>query len=261
MKKIISHLQKKHVNLVIERGNPSPPPSWIDADRLFDHEYQWENLHQLTSQIGISTGPHRSGNLYLPEAIIPKQLQDLETMMLAQQPIKESSANTPQGNLAEDTGLKSQIRQVAESQGNPFFLGLPDVQDETIQYNPNPFELFVRVFEEIWHTLKALVTGSLNPKWMSGPIDIVQVVHHHSLLSIKESLFWLGAISLNLGILNLLPLPVLDGGTICFACYELVTGRRLKAKTLERFIIPFALLLIGLFIFLTYHDLLRLFTG
>jgi regulator of sigma E protease len=96
---------------------------------------------------------------------------------------------------------------------------------------------------------------------MSGPIGIVQVVHDNSMVSLKEALFWLGAISLNLGILNLLPLPVLDGGTICFALYELITGKRLKTKTLEKLIIPFALLLIGFFVFLTYHDLARIFSS
>jgi len=59
--------------------------------------------------------------------------------------------------------------------------------------------------------------------------------------------------------LNLLPLPVLDGGTICFSLYELITGKKIKAKTMEKLIIPFALLLIGFFIFLTYHDVARLF--
>ena len=95
---------------------------------------------------------------------------------------------------------------------------------------------------------------------MSGPIGIVQVVHDNSMVSLKEALFWLGAISLNLGVLNLLPLPVLDGGSICFALYEMITGQRLKTKTLEKFIIPFAILLIGFFIFLTYHDLARIFS-
>ncbi len=101
----------------------------------------------------------------------------------------------------------------------------------------------------------ALVTGALNPELMSGPIGIIRVVHQNSMGSFKEALFWLGFISMNLGIMNLLPIPVLDGGTICFALYELVTGQRLKTKTMERLIIPFALLLIGFFIFLTYNDI------
>ena len=104
-----------------------------------------------------------------------------------------------------------------------------------------------------------MLTGNMGTENLSGPIGIVQVVHDNSMVSIKEALFWLGAISLNLGVLNLLPLPVLDGGTICFSLYELITGRRIQAKTMEKLIIPFALLLIGFFVFLTYHDLSRLF--
>ena len=160
----------------------------------------------------------------------------------------------------EDAAKRAQARTLLENMDKQLILGLPSVQDDRILYNPPPLALFDKVFEEIWHTLKALVTGALNPKWMSGPIGIVQVVHDTSMVSMKEALYWLGAISLNLGVLNLLPLPVLDGGTICFSLYELITGRRLKAKTLEKLIIPFALLLIGFFLFLTYHDLTRILT-
>ncbi len=80
------------------------------------------------------------------------------------------------------------------------------------------------------------------------------------MLGVKEALFWMGVISLNLGILNLLPIPVLDGGHICFSLFEMVTKRRLKAKTMERLIIPFVVLLIGMIVFVTYHDLSRIFS-
>ena len=158
----------------------------------------------------------------------------------------------------DDPEKRAHARSLLENRDKQLLLGLPSIQDERVQYNPPPFSLFQKVFDEIWHTLKALFTGALNPKWMSGPIGIVQVVHDNSMVSLKEALFWLGAISLNLGVLNLLPLPVLDGGTICFSIYELISGRRLKAKTLEKLIIPFAILLIGFFLFLTYHDLARI---
>ena len=81
------------------------------------------------------------------------------------------------------------------------------------------------------------------------------------MIGIKEALFWLGAISLNLGILNLLPVPVLDGGTIVLSLFELITGKRIQTKTLEKLIIPFAVILIGFFIFLTYQDIGRIFGG
>ncbi|HRD55239.1 MAG TPA: RIP metalloprotease, partial [Parachlamydiaceae bacterium] len=130
-----------------------------------------------------------------------------------------------------------------------------------VNYNPGPLELFTTVFDEIWRTLKALFTGSLNPKWISGPVGIVQVVHDNWMLGFKEALFWLGAISLNLGALNLLPIPMLDGGMILISFVELVTGRRMHPKTLEKLTLPFAILLIGFFIFLTYNDLSRVFTS
>lgn len=260
---ILSHLQQHYVNLIVERD---PKLAYIassqQADALFDQQYKWEDLHQLISKIGIASTPQSSGNLVLLNAIVPKMRKDFqlssESQARLQEEMKEQAREIE--NI-DDPEKRAQARHLLESRDKQLLLGLPSIQDEKVQYNPNPFALFNKVFEEIWHTLKALFTGSLNPKWMSGPIGIVQVVHDNSMVSLKESLFWLGAISLNLGILNLLPLPVLDGGSICFALYELITGKRLKAKTLEKLIIPFALLLIGFFVFLTYHDLARIFSN
>ena len=70
-----------------------------------------------------------------------------------------------------------------------------------------------------------------------------------------------GGGDLNLAILNLLPIPVLDGGTILMTLIEVVTGRKIHPKTLEKIIVPFAILLIAFFIFITYHDLSRIFGG
>lgn len=258
---ILSHLQQRHVNIIVERDTKlATIPPWEQADALFDQQYRGEDLQKIASQIGLASPPQASGNLHLLTPVIPKMRKDFRLSPESQALLAEElRAQKREIESIDDPEKRAQVRHHLESLDKQFLLGLPLVQDERVQYNPNPLALFGKVFEEIWHTLKALFTGSLNPKWMSGPIGIVQVVHDNSMVSLKEALFWLGAISLNLGVLNLLPLPVLDGGTICFALYELMTGRRLKTKTLEKLIIPFALLLIGFFIFLTYHDLTRLF--
>ena len=119
--------------------------------------------------------------------------------------------------------------------------------------------LFGQVVGDTAKTLTSLVTGKLNPKWMSGPIGMVQIIHHGWMVGVKEALFWIAAISLNLGIFNLLPIPILDGGRICFFLYEWMFRRRPSAKAMERLIIPFVVLLIGLFIYVTYQDIIRLF--
>ncbi len=259
---ILADLQKRHVTLIVER-NPkmADVPSSKEADRLFDQEYSPKDLETLTRQIALSAPPQRSaGNLYLLNPVEPKMRKDFtfspENQALLAEEIQEQKRQIE--NIS-DPEKRSQAHHQLEAFNRQLLLGLPGIHDRKVQYNPGPVTLFENVLEEIWLTLKALFTGHLSPKWMSGPIGIVQVVHDYSMVSWKEAIFWLGAISLNLGVLNLLPLPVLDGGTICFSLYELCTGRRLKPKTLEKLIIPFALLLIGFFVFLTYHDLLRLF--
>ncbi|MBA2368854.1 MAG: site-2 protease family protein [Candidatus Protochlamydia sp.] len=259
---ILSRLQQRQVNIIVERSNAvNEVPSWQGADKLFDEQFKPEDLNKLASQIGISSDLKSAGNLYLLEPVVPKMRKDFQLAPESQAAYQSSlEAQRKEIEQIDDPEKRSYARQLLENRDHQFLLGLPGDKDQRVQFNPGPFALFGKVFEEIWMTLKALFTGSLNPKWMSGPIGIVQVVHDNSMVSMKESLFWLGAISLNLGILNLLPLPVLDGGGICFALYELISGRRLKPKTIEKLIIPFAILLIGFFIFLTYHDLSRLFS-
>ncbi|MDP1880424.1 MAG: site-2 protease family protein [Parachlamydiaceae bacterium] len=260
---IIANLQVRRINIIVERDQKlSEIPVWKEADQTFDQQFQWENLYKLTSQIGLTSPPQQAGNLYLLNTVVPKRRLDFKLApekekLLTEELLKEQK----EVNNIEDAEKREQVRHLLENRDKQYLLGLPQVKDERVQFNPNPVELFLSVCDEIWQTLKGLFTGSLSPKWMAGPIGIVQLVHDNSMVGMKEALFWLGAISINLGLLNLLPLPVLDGGTICFALFELITGRRLKPKTLERLVIPFALLLIGFFIFLTYHDVARLFSG
>ncbi len=243
---ILSSLQQHHVNIIVERELEASHPSWVEADSLFDQQYQANDLIHLVSQIGTTSSNRSFGNLVLLNPVIPKMLKDFqissESFERLQDQILEQIRRI---ESIEDPDERAQAWHKQENRERQLLLGLPMMQDQIVHYNPDPFCLFEKVFEEIWHTLKALFTGSLNPKWMTGPIGIVQVVHTHSMISLKEAVFWLGAISLNLGVLNLLPLPVLDGGSICFALYEMITGKRLKAKTLEKLMIPFALLLIG----------------
>ncbi len=257
---ILSHLQQHHVNIVVERlKHFSQLISWQEADAVFDKQFKPIDLEHIIKTIGLSKSVTNAGNLFLLESVVPKMRKDFDLTPENQAAFAhELIAQQKEIDSIDDPEKRAKARQLFDNREKQYVLGLPAIQDQPVRFNPNPLSMFSQVFEEIWHTLKALFTGSLNPKWMSGPIGIVQVVHDNSMSNWKEGLYWLGAISLNLGVLNLLPLPVLDGGTICFSFYEWITGRKLKQKTMERFVIPFALLLIGFFIFLTYHDLARL---
>ena len=69
-----------------------------------------------------------------------------------------------------------------------------------------------------------MVTGKASVKNLSGPISIAQFANSSAAAGFSQFLFFLGAISLSLGILNLLPIPVLDGGHLLYYLIEWVKG-------------------------------------
>lgn len=260
---LLAHLQQHRVNIIVERNRSwDTHSSWLNADREFDKGINAQDLNKITSTIGTQRPVTVAGNYVLLNPVIPKMRSEFELSSEKQAWMNaELLEKRKELEAIEDPEKRTKALSILDSQEKQLLLGLPSVQDRKVEYNPSPLAQFNGVLSEIGRTLKALVTGSLSPKWMSGPIGIIHVVHDNSMISLKEALFWLGAISLNLGILNLLPIPVLDGGTILISLYELVSGKRVPPKTLERLVVPFAVLLIAFFLFLTYQDLSRIFSG
>lgn len=260
---LLFQLQQRKVSIIVER-NPEilKSSSWKNADQQFDREVDWADLQKIASAIGNGVPVKSIGNLVLLKPIVPKMRSEFALSPEKQAQVATTLMEQKKAIAAiEDPEKRSQAIQQLETQEKQLLLGLPGIQDKKVIYNPTPMQQFSGVFEEIWRTLIALFSGYLNPKWMAGPIGIVQVVHDSWMIGFKEALFWLGAISLNLGILNLLPIPVLDGGYICLFTLEMITKKKMKAKTLERLIIPFVILVAAFFIYTTYNDLSRLISG
>lgn len=259
---LFANLQKRKVNIIVERDPElAKNISWQSSDAAYDKEINWNDISSIASTIGTGHLIQKAGHYVLLNPVTPKTIYDFELSTenkakLATKLMEQKNAieaiEDPEKRAHEMSKLKAQEKQLV--------LGV-SMQDRHVNYNPSPLTQFKNVFCEIWNTLTALISGSLSPKWISGPVGIVQVVHDNWAIGIKEAFFWLGAISLNLGILNLLPIPVLDGGTIILSLVEMITGRRLHPKTLEKIILPFAVMLIVFFVFLTYQDLSRIFNG
>ena len=94
---------------------------------------------------------------------------------------------------------------------------------------------------------------------LAGPLGIYQITSAALANGFVSLLSWVGLLSVNLGIINLLPLPALDGGRIVFLGYELVTRRKPNRKFENTLNYVVFLLLMGLFVFITFNDVLRLF--
>ena len=108
-------------------------------------------------------------------------------------------------------------------------------------------------------TLKKLVTFSLSIKTLGGPVMIAQMSGQAAAAGLSAFLSLLAMISISLGILNLLPIPVLDGGLILFLVIEAIRKKPLQRKTMEVAQSIGAGLLISLIAVVSYNDIVRMF--
>lgn len=257
---LLENLQQHRVHLIVEKGiSVDKKISWKNEDRVFFEELSFPEVEKIATTVGSNDPLRTLGHFALLNPVTPKPLDQFVLSAEAEEQLrKEYTAQKEAIQKIRDKGKRAKAMRLLEQSQHKMLLGIY-LQDRKVNYNPAPYAMFGSVFTETWQTLKALIFGYLNPKWISGPVGIVQVIHHGWKVGVGEALFWIAAISVNLGVLNLLPLPVLDGGYICLSLWELITRRRLKAKTMERLIIPFVVLLIGLLVFLTFQDITRLF--
>lgn len=109
--------------------------------------------------------------------------------------------------------------------------------------------------------LRRIVSGSASAG-LAGPIGIAQITGEVARLGTTPLIFWTALISLNLAIINLLPIPALDGGRIVFVLLELIRGGRRIPSSLEKLIhaTGFAVV-IGLVIVVSIKDIDRIISG
>lgn len=128
-----------------------------------------------------------------------------------------------------------------------------------------PLESFNEAAMKTWtstvftlHMLGRMVTGEVSMKNISGPINIGQIAGESAQLGARYFLSFLAIVSISLGILNLLPIPILDGGQIVYQVVELIKGSPMteRAQILGQQVGIFALLLLMSFAF--YNDIARI---
>jgi len=116
-------------------------------------------------------------------------------------------------------------------------------------------------FDLAWSTLKAvgqMITGARSADDLGGPIRIAEMSGAVAADGIVTVLWFMAVLSINLGLINLFPVPMLDGGHLLFYAVEAVRGRPLGERTQEiGFRIGLALVL-SLFVFTTWKDIARL---
>lgn len=171
-------------------------------------------------------------------------------------PITETMQGVAQAYV--DEVMKSQSVEVISH-----YIGVTStIKFDFFQSIGNAFKQFWHDFTLVFRTLKLLIAPStvrqVGVQNLSSVVGIFSQLTSYVAAGFISVLLFMALISTNLGIVNLLPIPALDGGKILFAIIEAITKKRIPKKVEMIINIVSYLLLFGLLIFVTYNDILRL---
>ncbi len=115
------------------------------------------------------------------------------------------------------------------------------------------------IFKQMWVTVSALVTGGVKLSQLSGPVGIYSIVGEQRSAGLASVLYLIAFLSINVGFINLLPLPAFDGGHILFILIEILRFGKPVDPKIEGYIHAVGMiLLLLLMVVVTFNDILRL---
>ncbi|MFH2001819.1 MAG: site-2 protease family protein, partial [Planctomycetota bacterium] len=122
------------------------------------------------------------------------------------------------------------------------------------------FHQSVYMVKTCYLTLSRIFTGDVGAKNLGGIITISRASYSFAELGLARLFFFLAILSINLGFLNVLPIPILDGGHLLFLLIEKIKGSPVNEKIMGYSQIVGLVLILALLIYVTYNDVLRLFS-
>ena len=115
------------------------------------------------------------------------------------------------------------------------------------------------IFMGIINLFASLFTGGFSLNQLGGPVAIYEMSSAAAQSGLITTLKWTGILSVNLGLMNLIPIPVLDGGRIIFVIYEAIFKKPINKKAQYYLTVAFGLLMVALMLAVTWNDVQRLF--
>lgn len=119
------------------------------------------------------------------------------------------------------------------------------------------FQKFGSLISTMWLTVVNLFTGKIALSSLSGPVGIYQVVGQSLAAGIQQIIYLIAFLSINVGLINILPIPAFDGGRILFLIIEKIKGSPVNQKFENMCHTVFFFLLIALMIYITVFDIIR----
>lgn len=155
------------------------------------------------------------------------------------------------------------VKEITDRFGAKQYIGMLGVKANGVEVVPvAPLDAAPQAVVEIYDlsvgTLKAIgqiIRGARSAEDLGGPLRIAQMSGDYAAVNLDQMLYFLVLLSCNLGLINLLPLPALDGGQLFFFIIEGLRGRPLALKIQEYTMMVGIALVASLMVFVTYNDI------
>ncbi|MBI4265756.1 MAG: RIP metalloprotease RseP, partial [Acidobacteria bacterium] len=161
-------------------------------------------------------------------------------------------------------GQEIRLPVTPEQRGDRAMIGV-ELTEPTESFTPGPLEAVQLSIQRniefsglIFRTLGGLFVGETSPRQLMGPVAIAQLSGESAAAGWMALFTLMASISLNLGLLNLLPIPVLDGGHILIMALEGIARRDFSMAVKEKMLLAGFVLLMMLMVTVIYNDLTRI---
>jgi regulator of sigma E protease len=268
-------LEEEKLHFLVSRPTPSSPVKW--TEHTVDYEESWRDALKEDLALGnreetniVAVSPDR--------ALWKKGFRDAITIHSVRGETV-SGYREIQDAIGAAKGKEISLtvtRHGAAGQENVVVKAIPhEYPDSGIEFEAEPvlmtrkldvFEACVAGFncavyqvKNCYLTLSRVIGGSVDAKNVGGIITISRATYSFAELGVARLFFFLAILSINLGFINVLPIPVLDGGHLTFLLIEKIKGSPVNEKIMGYSQVVGLVLILALLVYVTYNDILRLF--
>ena len=177
---------------------------------------------------------------------------------------------TSSGSIAIKSFLESDLPQWSPEKDPMLALGIrpkPSAFADWTELKLGPLDAVGFAAQRVWLITKVstrlmvgIFTGNTSFKQLGGPLSIADMAGRSAQVGWQPFLAFLALMSISIGLLNLLPFPMLDGGQLLYDAWEMVAGKRISISMQEQFQKVGFLLLISLSLLALFNDLQRYFS-
>jgi regulator of sigma E protease len=261
---------KKSVEVVIERNGleetyvleplPNPDPAW-EGLRWLGFEDPAYLARELVIARIVPGSPAEEAGLEAGDRILTMDGKTIFSHMQVKDLLKEYEGRTVSMEiLRNDARQKITLVPIEEIETGKVMLG---VGWEPASYDivrVSPFQQVEESLVTMFQTLRALVSpdSHVGPKNMSGAVGILNTIRKLLIYDFRDFIYFCVFLNVNLAVLNMLPLPVLDGGHIVFSVIEWIRRKPVDVRILSGINTATFVALLAFMLYVTFFDVKRI---